>query len=191
MRYGLGFSQTLEQYGYCWIEPRINWALLRFLPDISDSVLFGNGTLHQRYLKYGGHVRHFFDLSRRADLGLEWLRRYPREDVITDQVVSWPCHICLQQMRADVLHSIQGDFCPKVRTTILDDHVDFCRKGLSAALVNGMAAVSGNHARVKTSQEVAQALFSFNDTPKRCSQGVGDKSSGRSLVLRVDRGRHI
>ncbi|KAH7248133.1 hypothetical protein B0J15DRAFT_449410 [Fusarium solani] len=76
VRYGLGFGQTLEQYGYCWIEPCINWALLRFLPDITDSVLSGNSTLHQRYLKCGGHIKHFFDLSRRADLGLEWLRRY-------------------------------------------------------------------------------------------------------------------
>ncbi|KAH8662656.1 hypothetical protein BGZ61DRAFT_299939, partial [Ilyonectria robusta] len=49
VRHGLGFSQTLEQYGYCWIEPRIDWALLRFLPSITDSVLFGNGTLQQRY----------------------------------------------------------------------------------------------------------------------------------------------
>ncbi|KAL9571866.1 hypothetical protein ACKAV7_003855 [Fusarium commune] len=91
--YGLGFSHTLEKYGYCWIEPRIDWTLLRFLPDITDSVLFGNGTLHKRYLKYGGHVNHFFDLSRRADLGLEWLRRYPMEDTITDRIVSWLCHI--------------------------------------------------------------------------------------------------
>lgn len=163
VRYGLGFGQTLEQYGYCWIEPRIDWALLRFLPDITDSVLFGNGTLHQRYLKYGGHVRHFFDVSRRADLGLEWLRRYPREDVITDQIVSWLCHICLQQMRADVLHSIQGDLRPMVRTAILDDHIHFCRKRLSAALVNGMTAVSGNHTSVKSPQEAAQALFGFDD----------------------------
>ncbi|KAI3565766.1 hypothetical protein IWW34DRAFT_581921, partial [Fusarium oxysporum f. sp. albedinis] len=47
--YGLGFSQTLEQCGYCWIEPRIDWNLLRFPPDITGSVLFGNGTLHQRF----------------------------------------------------------------------------------------------------------------------------------------------
>ncbi|KAL6405843.1 uncharacterized protein AUP68_10982 [Ilyonectria robusta] len=163
VRYGLGFGQTLEQYGYCWIEPLIDWALLRFLPDITDSVLFGNGTLQQRYLKCGGHVKHFFDLSRRAYLGLEWLRRYPREAVITDQIVSWLCHICLRQMRVDVLHSIQRDLRPGVRTVILDDGVHFCRKGLSAALINGMTAVSGNHANFKSPQEAAQALFGFND----------------------------
>ncbi|KAF4953067.1 hypothetical protein FSARC_12483 [Fusarium sarcochroum] len=111
-------------------------------------------------LGFGQTLEH---LSRRADLSLEWLRQYPRDNVITDQIVSWLCHICLQQMRADVLHSIQGDLRPKVRTTILDDHVQFYRKGLSATLVNGMTAVSGNRASVKSPQEVAQALFGLND----------------------------
>lgn len=64
VRHGLGFSQTLEQYGYCWFKPCIDWARLKFLPTITDLVLFGTGTLQQRYLKTGGHVRHFFDLSR-------------------------------------------------------------------------------------------------------------------------------
>ncbi|KAF5710257.1 hypothetical protein FMUND_9623 [Fusarium mundagurra] len=161
--YGLGFSHTLEKYGYCWIEPRIDWTLLKFLPDITGSVLFGNGTLHQRFMKYNGHARHFFGLSRWADLGLEWLRQYPGENIISDQIVSWLCHICLQQMRADVLHSIQGDLRPQACKTILDDHVQFCRNGLSATLVNGMTAVWGNRVRVKSPQEVAQALFGLND----------------------------
>ncbi|KAH7248282.1 hypothetical protein B0J15DRAFT_468294 [Fusarium solani] len=180
VRYGLGFGQTLKQYGYCWIEPRIDWALLRFLPDITDSVLFGNGTLQQRYLKCGGHVKHFFDLSRRADLSLEWLRRYPMEAVITDQIVSWLCHICLRQMRVDVLRSIQRDLRPGVRTVILDDHVHFSRKGLSAALINGMTAVSGNHANIKSPHEAAQALFGFNGGRPRDhwgKQAVSEASS--------------
>jgi hypothetical protein len=55
VQYGLGFSRTLEQYDYCWLEPRIDWARLTFLPDITDFVLFGSGTL-RRHLQCGGHV---------------------------------------------------------------------------------------------------------------------------------------
>lgn len=51
VRYGLGFSQTVEQYGYCSFEPCIDWARLKFLPTISELVLFGTGTLQQRYFK--------------------------------------------------------------------------------------------------------------------------------------------
>jgi hypothetical protein len=64
-----------------------------------------------------------------------------RENLISDQIVSWLCHIYLQQMRADVLHSIQGDLRPQVCKTILDDHIQFYRNILSATLVNGITAV--------------------------------------------------
>ncbi|KAJ4181551.1 hypothetical protein NW759_017181 [Fusarium solani] len=60
-------------------------------------------------------------------------------------------------MRADVLHSIQGDLRPKVRNTILDDHVDFCRKGLSAALVNVAQCKRGRPRRYSTSESKAAA----------------------------------
>ncbi|KAJ0137296.1 Uncharacterized protein HZ326_19732 [Fusarium oxysporum f. sp. albedinis] len=109
------------------------------------------------------HARRFFGRSRCADLGLEWLRQYAGENVITDQILSWLCHICLQQLRADVLHSIQGDLRPQARTTVLDDHVQFCRNGLSAILASGMTVVWGNRVSVKSPQEVAQALFGLND----------------------------
>jgi hypothetical protein len=56
VQYGLGFSRTLEQYGYCWLESRIDWDRLTFLPDITDSVLFGTGNLQRRHLQCGGHV---------------------------------------------------------------------------------------------------------------------------------------
>jgi hypothetical protein len=48
---GLGFSRTLERYGYCWIEPRIDWSRLVFFPDVTDHVLFGARTLQKQYLQ--------------------------------------------------------------------------------------------------------------------------------------------
>lgn len=42
---GLGFCHTLAQYGYCWIEPRIDWACLQFKANVTEQVLFGNGML--------------------------------------------------------------------------------------------------------------------------------------------------
>jgi hypothetical protein len=75
------------------------------------------------------------------------------EAVITDQIMSWLYHIYLRQMRVNVLRSIQRDLRPGVRTAILDDHVHFCRKGLSAALINGVTVVLGNHSHCKSPYE--------------------------------------
>ncbi|KAJ6064674.1 hypothetical protein N7444_000327 [Penicillium canescens] len=96
-----------------------------FFPDITDFVLFGSGTLQRRYLECGGHIQHFFDLTRRADLGLEWLRQYPKEDAITNRILSLLAHLCLQQMRLDILRTIRREIRPDARSAILDNQVQF------------------------------------------------------------------
>ncbi|KAF2092374.1 hypothetical protein NA57DRAFT_50343 [Rhizodiscina lignyota] len=47
---GLGFCNTLPQYGYCWLEPRFKWASLAFRSDVTDYVLFGGSMLRGKYL---------------------------------------------------------------------------------------------------------------------------------------------
>ena len=163
VRYGLGFSQTLEQYRYCWLEPRIDWNQLKFITEISESVLFGLGTLQKRYLECGGHVRHFFDASRRADLGFEWLRKHGDCDVLANRILSWLIHLCLQQMRIDVLRTIRRDIRPEIHSTMLEDTVQFCHKGLSAILLCGLVAVSGQRTPYKTPLDAAWALFEHDD----------------------------
>ncbi|KAJ5102449.1 hypothetical protein N7532_002978 [Penicillium argentinense] len=182
VQYGLGFSQTLEQYGYCWLEPRIDWTRMTFLPDITDLVLFGSGTLQRRYLQCGGHIQHFFDLSRRADWGLEWLQQHPNEDVITNRILSWLVHLCLRQMRLDTLRAVRRDIPPDIRSAILDDQIQFCRSGLSAILPRGMTAVTGNRTSIKSPQEAARALFGFDDGRLRVNW---DNKPFRTLYQRI------
>lgn len=43
--YGLEFENTLSKQGYCWFEPRFDWARLQFQNDLIDWVVFGNGVL--------------------------------------------------------------------------------------------------------------------------------------------------
>jgi hypothetical protein len=52
--YGLGFGNTMGRYTYCWMERRVDWEELKFLPEIKDQVLFGNNTLRGQYLRRGG-----------------------------------------------------------------------------------------------------------------------------------------
>jgi hypothetical protein len=109
----------------------------------------------------------FFDLSRRADLALEWLQQNVGRGAITDRMVSWLAHLCLQQMRIDVLRTIQRDISPDVRPTILHDSIQFCHNGLLAILPGGLTRVSGNRADFQSPFQVARALFGYNDSQVR------------------------
>lgn len=163
VRYGLGFSQTLEHYGYCWLEPLVDWNKLSFLPEVTHSVLFRLGTLQKRYLKCGGHVRHFFDTSRQADLAFEWLQNRGNGSVVTNRIISWLVHLCLQQIRIDVLRAIRRDIRPEMHSAILDGTIQFCYKGLSSILLCGMTAVAGLGTQHKNPLNTTRALSKYED----------------------------
>lgn len=158
---GLGFSRTLERYGYCWFEPRIDWTNLVFFPDVTDNVLFGASALQKQYIRSGGHVRHFFDITRRVDLGLSWLKTYRGEEVITDQILDWLIHLCLQQFRLDVLRTVQHELCANHRALILDDQIRFCYDEFKSTFNGEVALVSGNRTDFKRPRQLMDALFNF------------------------------
>ena len=160
---GLGFSRTLERYGYCWFEPRIDWSRLVFFPDVTDHVLFGTSTLQTQYLRTGGHVRHFFDITRRVDLALSWLNIHRGEELISDRILDWLVHLCLQQFRLDVLRTVQHELLADHRAELLDDQVRFCYEELRSIFYGDIALVSGNRADFKHPRQLMNALFEFKD----------------------------
>lgn len=72
--YGLGFSNTLLQYGYCWLKPRIDWDRLQFRSEVTDYILFGNNVLRGQYLRRGQQVQAFIDTTQQLEVAMEWLQ---------------------------------------------------------------------------------------------------------------------
>ena len=59
--------------------------------------------LRGRYLRRSGHIQHFFQLNRRLKVTLKWLVRYHTHRTISNRLIYWMVHICLQQFYIDVL----------------------------------------------------------------------------------------
>ena len=165
--HGLGFSHTMEESGYCWMDRLVDWERMRFLPSVTDTILFGDGTLQKRYLRNGGHVKKFFDLGRCTDVALEYLDAYPDEDRVTDRMLSWLCHICLQQMRIDTLLTIRKYVAVEDPVALLDDQIQFSHAGLSPWLLCDISIPQGNRMRLKSPCQLADALFAFGDNALR------------------------
>jgi len=101
--YRLEFRIALPQYKYCWLEPRVGRCRLRFRPDVTDQMLFGNSVLRGLCLQRGRQTQAFFDLTRRLRVAVGWPGRYRNVDQIRDRMVEQMVRICLQQFRIDVL----------------------------------------------------------------------------------------
>lgn len=118
--HGLGFQNTLQRYGYCWLEPRIDWSQLTFHTNITDNVLFGNRPIRSRYLRRGGQVYNFIALTRLLELGLGWIGRYMDNIAIQSQLISWIAHLCLKQLRIDVLTTVKREIKLEYREESLE-----------------------------------------------------------------------
>jgi len=164
--YGLGFCNTLPRYGYCWMEPRIDWNRLTFQSSVTDQMLFGNNMLRGQYLKRGGQVRDFFDTTRKLELGLEWMEKYHSLARIQTQLLSWMVHICLQQFRVDVLCSMQKEILAEYLEEALTGDQPFCWEYLTKITGSNLHLMSGNRC-FQTPSKLSSFLFDFNDERKR------------------------
>jgi hypothetical protein len=161
--YGLGFCNTLPRYGYCWIEPRIDWGRLVFKPAFTDDMLFGNDMLRDQYLRRGGQVRDFFDLSRRLELALGWLDRNHHLGPIRSRLLTWIVHICLQQFRIDVLAPIAAEIREPLREEALQGPRGFSLEYFDEIMLNDVYIISGNRCDFKQPSDLTGFLFDFGD----------------------------
>jgi hypothetical protein len=161
--YGLGFSNTLSRYKYCWLEPRIDWNQLAFKSEVTDQVLFGNNMLRDQYLRRGGQVRDFFGATRRLELALQWIGLYHEEATIRDRLIHWMVHLCLQQFRVDVLGSVKLEILEEQREEALEANRSFCYEYLESILAQGVYLLSGNRCDFKQATHLGHSLFDFDD----------------------------
>jgi hypothetical protein len=161
--YGLGFSNTLPRYGYCWLEPRVDWERMTFLTAVSDDVLFGNRILQRQYLARGGSVRDFQDLFLQLERALNWLQQYAGHDQIRSQLLTLVVHICLQQFRIDVLTSVQQEIQDDQREEALQGQRPFSFEYFTDIMTDPVHLVSGNKTEFKAPTSLRRMLWNFDD----------------------------
>lgn len=167
VRYGLGFSNTLERYGYSWIEPRINWTTLSFESNITDQILFGNAIMKEAYRRHGGRVRDFFDATRRIELVVGWLPQLIHAPAAQRQLIDYLIHTCLQQFRTDVVASIKNDFIDVPTFKAHKDGTEpFCYEYLASICKPDIINVMRQQ-RSKSPFELFDYLYSFSDDEER------------------------
>ncbi len=161
--YGLGFCNTLPRYGYCWLEPRIDWSRLQFQSEVTDQMLFGNSMLRGQYLRRGGRVQAFFDTTRRMELALQWLANNGDVEAVRERMLLWIVHICLQQFRMDVLQCVKVEMKEQGREEALEGEQPFCFEWLEEVMADGVYLMSGNRCDFKVVPSLASFLFEFDD----------------------------
>lgn len=184
--YGLGFQNTLGRYGYCWFEPRFDWAALQFHTDVTNRTLFGNSTLKRRYLRHGSQLRHFFTLTQQADRAVEWLQAHRRHERIRARLIAWLTHICLRQFRIDLLEKIKSEIKEDQRTDALQGLEPFSYETLSKILTDSVYLTKGHKTFDKNATNMFSHLFAYRGRGVNFNRQHWQDLPFRKLYARVD-----
>ena len=99
---GLGFARTLNEHGYCWIQPIIDWKQQSFKTSCRKEILFGSKLLQARYHKNHDVIKDWRDDNIQLDECDHWMRRF-RSPEARESIILHAIHICLRNFRVDVL----------------------------------------------------------------------------------------
>jgi hypothetical protein len=161
--YGLGFCNTLPRYKYCWLEPRIDWQRLCFKPDVTNSMLFGNGVLRGQTIRRGARLAAFFDTAVALERGLMWIERNRESEAIREEVLSWMVHVCLKQLRLDVLNAVKTEIKEEKREEAMKGERPFCYGYFDEIMTDGCYLLSGNRCDFKVPSDLAAFLLNDGD----------------------------
>lgn len=73
------------------------------------------------------------------------------------------CHICLEQFRQDVLHSIKHEILPQHQEEALKGELGFCMEYFEEIMTDRVHLVSGNRCDFKRVHDLGTYLFGLDD----------------------------
>jgi hypothetical protein len=86
---------------------------------------------------------------------------------IRNQLFFWIIHICLQQLRIDVLSTVRTEISPNHREEALQGLEPFSYDYLDAIMTNGLYLMSGNRCDFKEVSNLVDFLFNYDDGRQR------------------------
>ena len=183
---GLGFSQTIPEYGYGWYLDKIDWSQFTFQPEITDHVLFGNIHMAEAYRKRWREVKEVTDDFLKVDRIGRWLEAYGKCRKIRDYLLHFLVQICVGHFRKDVLGSIKSSIREEYRVAAIRGEFMLCQHDLSRILEPGTETVKrfGWFEEIRWRSRSCGILSTFSGTTR--TGGNGDTGRIKDIECSIN-----
>ena len=168
--YGLGFSRTVERYGYCWLMPKIDWTQFTFLEELPGRSLFGNIHIAESFTARWRAIREAKDDFVKVEMLGKWLKSYGAAPAVRKYILWHMRWMCVRHFRKDVLLSIESSIKAEFRSNAAQGRYTLCKENLDMILEDGSQAyrlASGNKMAYKDLDDFIDFLWDFDDGRRR------------------------
>ena len=180
LRVGLGFEQTMEEFGYCWWLPRVDWRRLSISLSFAESILFHNRTLINAHVERHQQVVSLEDANETLQRYGRWLRQYGQHAENRRDLFYLMAHRLLQQYRNDVEYVIR-DGKPQQGKPVQN----FSWQGLrDVAPAAEVAPVNGLRTQKRRPLEVFELLWGDVDRDTPLPQHLHFHTTGWRVMYR-------
>ncbi len=174
---GMGLQRTIEESGYGWFLPKIDWTEFVFRADLSGQMSYSNTTLRDTHRKNWVSIKHAKDDLKQLEVIGQWLNLYQSEHhqwFLFRMIIA----LVLRQFRKNVFSLIKSDILPEYQEAALAGKVMLCWTSLQNVLVDQggvclwgkstrISVIRANRSKIRTVKEITDLLWNFDDGAER------------------------
>jgi hypothetical protein len=173
---GMGMEQTIQESGYGWLLPKVDWELMTFQLGLSNEMRYTDLAMHDNYRKQWAGVKDIKDDMKMLDLIGTWLSLYHSNAEMLELLLLVACSLIVRHFRKDVFRSIKDEIRPEFCEAALNGSIMLCKRSLKKVLLPNddkekslVYTISANRSKVKTIQQLVDLLWDFDDGIPRTS----------------------
>lgn len=140
--FGLGFEDTMREYGYCWIQPGIvDWNTIQFTADVRESIK----SLDNRKLLswFPGTGSLLEEGSTPLSRFFDYLEQSTEGGLLRAEILVILAHKCFKYYRDDVWDGLRKEIRDVARARIKADEIQFSRQGFEIAITSRLNWITG------------------------------------------------
>lgn len=167
--YGLGFSKTVAQHGYCWLMPKMDWTQITFREELLGRSLFGNIHIAESFMTRWLAIREAKDDFVKLEMLGKWLKSYGLAPPVRKYILWHMRWMCVRHFRKDVLLSIESSIKAEPRSNAAQGKYTLCKENLDMILDSSQLyrLAGGNEMAYKDLDDFIDFLWDFDDGRSR------------------------
>jgi hypothetical protein len=185
-RRGLGMASTLEEYGYAWFNPVVDWDTFSFRPEVAGQMYIMGDRLMRWYSKGQFMIQ---DADSTLHTCADLLAQQANGQSIREEILQLMVHLCLRAYRYDVLTSLRGELRGDI--DVFDPDIKLCYQWVQEAFVTSPWLGKGNKSEFSTLPDIMRFLYGKEGSTKKSGKPMERNFLNASFRVLNDKARDI
>jgi hypothetical protein len=164
---GMGWAQTMQDYGYAWGLPLLDCNTLAFRRDVRDDICYATTMLHEAYRKNWKSVKAAKDDYGKLQRAVDWVVHYSDCGEVRGFILRYIFNLLLRSYRGTVIAKQLKRVRKEFQDDALQGRIAFCyteiQRIFTAEAWENIWISNCKQTKVQSLEELVNLLWEFSD----------------------------